>query len=322
MVKQMHQINELLDVFMDDSFELDGPSATEVVSSVAEFYKNDYRHKYHEISRYINDNYEWKKDELEFALENIKNLIMYLKISPERYDPTIQGIDSKHSSITIVRKLEKLYDHIALEEERLIKNSQIIEESKDDIRSDVMMQFEEIGDQFRKKTEDVSNSLNNNIITVVGLFSAIIFVFFGGITGMASIIKGIFEIKSKTDLRIPILVILLIGFVIFNIIFLLLYSISKIVDKNIGFVISIPEEFFYVEENENGTFDVMNIEDEVIKSFEDKERAEKYSRQTFKNFKIRRSITVFLKRLFLRFPHVILINMFFIISIIYLYKQL
>ncbi len=62
--------------------------------------------------------------------------------------------------------LEKLYDHIALEEERLKNNAVNMRVSNNQIQNNVMNTFNSIMDSFQGKVDEVSGSLNANIITV------------------------------------------------------------------------------------------------------------------------------------------------------------
>ena len=62
-------------------------------------------------------------------------------------DKILKKIDEKNLSKEIIRVLQKLYDHIALEEERILKNREIIDESKDEIQDEIINRFEEIGDE-------------------------------------------------------------------------------------------------------------------------------------------------------------------------------
>lgn len=322
----MHEIKKLLDTFTDVSFDLEDGNAKNIIRKVAEFYKNDYRHQYHEISRYVNSKIEEEEDSLEYTLNNIKLLIVYLKMNGKDADKILKKIDEKNLSKEIIRVLQKLYDHIALEEERILKNRKIIDESKDEIQDEIIDRFEEIGDEFKKQTLEVSNSLNANIITIVGLLSAIIFVFFGGVTGMASIVGGIMDLETKQDLAIPIIMLLIIGLVIFNIIFLLLYSVAKIINKNIGLIIEMPNtKWYYIEEDERDGktyFLIINEDGEEEKVFTDNKKAQKYiKRKEGNSRRISKTIGLF-KRIFFRYPYMVLVNIIFIGSIIILYRTI
>lgn len=321
----MREIKTLLDTFTDVSFDLENENAKKVIRKVAEFYKNDYRHQYHEISRYVNSKIE-EEDSLGYILNNIKSLIGYLKMNSKDADKILKKIDEKNLSKEIIRVLQKLYDHIALEEERILKNREIIDESKDEIQDEIINRFEEIGDEFKKQTLEVSSSLNANVITIVGLFSAIIFVFFGGVTGMSTIVGGIMELKTKQDLAIPIIMLLIIGLVIFNIIFLLLYSVAKIINKNIGLIIEMPNtKWYYIEEDQRDDkiyFLVINEDGEQEKVFTDNKKAQKYvKRKEANSRRISKTIGLF-KRIFFRYPYMVLINIIFIGSIIILYQTI
>ncbi|QNM06557.1 hypothetical protein [Qiania dongpingensis] len=317
--------DKFLDMFTSDTFSIDSETADEILRYIARFYESTGRHRYHIISRYVNKKMEQGQDIIEYLLYNIHDTILYLDIviahSPDSFKDIFEENESSVAEIKL--KLEKLYDHIALEEERLIKNSQIMGFSKMEIQNNVMNEFNVSIDKFQKKTDEISNTLNANIITVVGLFSAIIFVFFGGITGMSSVIKGIFDLKTKDDIIIPLIVLTFIGFVIFNVIFLLLYSIAKIVNKNIGLTIALPRANFYSIHDDigNETYAVCE-DDRLLKAFDDIKKARRYQKR--KRFL---SVTFSwlcrcIKRVLLRYPYVALMNVVFVSIFLILYSQL
>ncbi|EJA6849119.1 hypothetical protein QQO53_16425 [Clostridioides difficile] len=74
------------------------------------------------------------------------------------------------------------------------------------------------------------NNLYTNLITILGLFSAIVITFFGGLSTINGILSNMDSI-SKYRL---IFIILLMMFAMFNIIFLLLYYVSALTGKRIS----------------------------------------------------------------------------------------
>ena len=132
-------------------------------------------------------------------LQSMEFRLAFLEYRRENCDQIIR--ESSDLEIDkIILNLEKLYDHIALEEERLKNNAVNMRVSNNQIQNNVMNTFNSIMDSFQGKVDEVSGSLNANIITVVGLFSAIIFVFFGGITGMSALVKGICEQEAFIEI--------------------------------------------------------------------------------------------------------------------------
>lgn len=88
-----------------------------------------------------------------------------------------------------------------------------------------------------KELSKVTNKLNqqakdnqNSSITMFTIFSAVILAFSGGISFSSGVFEGL---RSVSPCRIT-FICCLTGFVIFNTIFMLLYVVSKLIDKDIG----------------------------------------------------------------------------------------
>lgn len=316
--------NDLLNIFSSDDFSIEGDELNENLKKVVDYYSKHTRHQYHIISRFVNKKMEESEDSINYILNNIDGMLAFLKYNQEWCGSAIASETKERLSFEdILLNLEKLYDHIALEEERIKTNGIIIRNSNNEIENNVINTFNSIVNSFQNKVDEISNSLNANIITVVGLFSAIIFVFFGGITSLSELINGIWEIKTKGDLIIPLIVILVVGFIIFNIVFLLLYSISKIVDKNIGTAVSFRNQrWYWVEEIREGCYGVFFDDEQIGKCYRSKEKAERKAKRKRKLSSIKAGIQQIGKKLFLRFPYVTIINSILIAGIVYLYFQL
>lgn len=311
----------LLSIFSSDEFAMEEEGLADNLRKIAKYYDKNGRHQYHIISHFVYMKMNEGEDIVSYILNNIESMLTFISYRRAKCEKIVSKNSNLHID-DIVLDLEKLYDHIALEEERLINNGNVIQNSKNEIERNVINTFNNIIDNFQNKVDEVSNSLNANIITVVGLFSAIIFVFFGGAIALSDLITGILKLKEKDDLTLPLIVLLTVGFILFNIIFLLLYSVSKIVDKNIGCSVSGPNGWWYhVEEDGAGKYIVYRGV-KVIKEFEEDKKAQKYVGKRMFFSKIRGRISSVGKRIFLRFPYVFIINVIFISGIIYLYMKL
>ena len=122
---------------------------------------------------------------------------IFLRSHKEEINELLAEKEIEIDSDELLIKLGKLYDHIALEEERLKANMKIMNESTETARNKLTIEFSEISQQFREKIRELSSEQNANTITIIGLFSAIIFVFFGGVTSLATIVKGFLSLKTK-----------------------------------------------------------------------------------------------------------------------------
>lgn len=321
---QHTNVKKLMKVFTDENYYND--KTVLGLKEIVNYYDKYGRHQYHDISKYVNEKMKESDDSISYILNNIENMIMFVQYNKELCDQEIDAmidLRKKTTADDVELKLKKLYDHIALEEERIKNNAALIRSSNKEIEYNVINTFNSIADNFQNKVDEISNSLNANIITVVGLFSAIIFVFFGGITTLSEAINGIWKIESKDELTIPLIIILLVGFIIFNIVFLLLYSISKIVNKNIGNRISgISARYYWVEEIREGCYAVYWGNCPVSKCYQSREKAERKAKTKNALSKMKSNIQEIFKRAFLRFPYVVVVNLIFILGIVYLYSKL
>ena len=313
---------KLLKIFYSDEYGVDKNELSKSLKEVVKYYDKHTRHQYHIISRFVNEKMQESEDAISYILNNIDAMLAFLEYRRENCERMLRDFSDLEID-KIILNLEKLYDHIALEEERLKNNAVNMRISNNQIQNNVINTFNSIMESFQRKVDEVSGSLNANIITVVGLFSAIIFVFFGGITGMSTLVTGVCELKSKKDLTIPLICVCAVGFVIFNIVFLLLYSISKIVDKNIGTTIKGREYVWYgFEKKDDNSYEIMRNGISTGEYRNTQQEAERKIKWEQNFFNIKQTIFMCIKKVLFRFPYVLVVNVIFVVGIIYLYKQL
>lgn len=202
------ETEELIGVFGENFCE-DDEYIEKSITLIVKYYMKNGRHSYNTISKIINSKLDQGEDSIIYILFNIKEFMLLIKSTEKNYGEQISKISSKKYCLEdIVQKLEKLYDHISLEETRIKYNSKMVNESNTMIENNVMNQFNTTIIEFQNKLDQTTNSLNSNIITIVGLFSAIIFVFFGGLTSLSNIVSGVIKIKSLDEIKVPLIVIL------------------------------------------------------------------------------------------------------------------
>lgn len=223
---------------ISESDTYDENVAVQDINEMKSIYENNYRHKYSSISTIIqqilDDNLE-KGDTLSEnfgCIENIINnnsviiearekekilkLIDHINLEIGRYSlisRKIEGCNRDSSSVTSndIKTLEERVENIEKNGE---KNNGIVLDAKEKIN------------EFMPKLE----KNNMSVITTLTIFSAIIMAFTGSITFASGIYS---EISSVSAYRIT-FVTTLFGAVVINLIFMLLYIIGKLVDKNIG----------------------------------------------------------------------------------------
>lgn len=305
-----------LKMFLSDSLidDKDG-----MLRKIVKYYVLYGRHQYHLVSRFVYNQMQISQDVIDYMLDNIYFMLRDMTMNREDFEKIAQS-EGCDNTDAILLWIEKLYDHIALEEERLINNAKVMKINKSDIEMEVIRRFDSIRQNFQDRVDETSNALNANIMTVVGLFSAIIFVFFGGITALSSFVDGVFKIGTNEELRYPLLMLLVIGFIMFNTIFLLLYTISKIVNKNIGCWIlkEYPKRYRLVG-GENGCYNVYDNFDRNIKCYREEYGARKYKKRKERISNIWTIIKNGVRRVVFRFPFVFVIDLILILGILYVY---
>lgn len=130
--------------------------------------------------------------------------------------------------------IRKLLDHTNLELARInyvstiddkIINASDIEKSINGVGAKVAEQKEKV-----EKLERSTDNAYSNYISILGIFSAIVLVFFGGTTILSNVISGMHE----TPVEKSILICVLTGIVIYDIIFMFIYFLSKLLDRSIS----------------------------------------------------------------------------------------
>lgn len=316
-------MDELLECFAYTSFSSEEENLQECIIKIAIIYDRCKRHQYHMIARYLGGRFE-NPDTIEYMLCNIQIIALYLRSHKDMINNVLieKGVHTDSENILI--KLEKLYDHIALEEERLKANMRTMNESTEKARYRLTEEFSEISQQFRDKIRDLSSEQNANTITIIGIFSAIIFVFFGGVTSLATIVSGFLKLKTKDELTIPLVLTLLMALFIFDLIFLLLYSVSKLVEKNIGRTCSKswPIYYYYTKDENNNIWYAINSMENVIVKSGTEEKMKRYCKKRIFFSSLWASIKNLIKVLIFRFPHITVPNIIVICIILKLYMEI
>ncbi|EDT15032.1 hypothetical protein [Clostridium perfringens] len=206
----------------------------EISNSLINYYNNKGRHLYSEVSAFL---FKVEDEDYEYIFENVKkvhkNLLHY---------------DFENNS-DYADKVLKLEDHIKLEWIRFERLKEVQEKNGIELSNKIKEEtrkLKEEADKFEveskkhkgkiknlnksyKKMKDNIDGLNSQIISVIGIFSAIVITFFGGINFLESVLNSIGKVSKYRF----VLGAFIVGFVMFNTIFMLLNFISKLTEKNI-----------------------------------------------------------------------------------------
>ncbi|OON87642.1 hypothetical protein BXO88_02915 [Oribacterium sp. C9] len=188
-----------------------------IMISLKDIYGGKYRHSYYSISLRL---YMMDEKQL-YNLTTGMNLIRE-KINKNDTD-TYAGV-------------RKLYDHIQLEIVRICENNdrkkelnKISERSINTLKKEARI--------FDNHIKESTNNIYTQIIGILGIFAAIVIVFFGG----ASVFSNVFANLDKIKWLAVMPVICAVGFIMFNLIFMFLFIVSRMIDKDIG--AKLPDEY-------------------------------------------------------------------------------
>lgn len=227
-------IEDILNILKDYIDDFEG-----VIKILTEFYLVNERHRYSKVAKYINENADEDEQITQFLLLNLDSLIRHIDKNKDLISNEIDNIkfDTKYSESSfnvdkLIKNLEKLSDHIELENTRIIR----FERGQEKILSNNINKFNEMQrqsqDSMKQNAEKIEEKMGNTVISILGIFSAIIIAFFGGL----NVLGNIFTHVSNSSVSIYRLIFMscLTGIIVFDIIFMLLHFISKMLDKNMG----------------------------------------------------------------------------------------
>lgn len=190
-----------------------------------DIYDGGFRHRYsvlHPLLQEIMDSSDADQGVSEFLTVNLNTLSAYIE---NKYISDGQGEHSK-----IYWPIYKLCDHINLEMARI--NEQRSQENRlQDLYSkigDAQSKLEHAKKDAEKARKKV-NKAQTDILAILSVFAAVILAFMGGMTFLSGAMSSI----SETRIYKFVIACCICGFIIFNTIFLLLYIVSKIIEKPI-----------------------------------------------------------------------------------------
>lgn len=209
---------------------LDERKIREAALQLLEIYKGDFRHSYSTffpiILRIAQSDDE---SNLDYLSNNLESLRAYAE---EDY---ISGIKEFEE---LYEHLEKLSDHLNLEIGRWNYYSQNESKIVDiSIKTDTLAEninnetkrLEEATKSLRRASKQAA-SIQTELITVLSIFAAIVITLSGGFTFLGSVMTSINGVEYIESV---VLVALVCGLVIFNTIFLMMYLVGKITERNI-----------------------------------------------------------------------------------------
>ncbi|WP_338854771.1 hypothetical protein [Clostridium perfringens] len=227
---------------------------TFIEDSIKFYYVNE-RHRYSELSKYINKKVINDKSCLLYMLMNLDMILDYIDSNKDYIDKKINSIldgnnekDFNHENLKL--NIKKLQDHIELEEARL--NSTVEREQAISKRmiNELNIGITAAKQNLEEKTSQLEARMNSSFISILGIFAAVLLAFFGGL----NVLSSAFSFLGNDNISIYkiIFVSCITGIILFNIIFMLLYTIAKISYRDIGSECS--KDLVRKYENETSSF--------------------------------------------------------------------
>lgn len=199
-------INRICNSLSRDTSRYD-PEKT--IHSLKAYVNKEERLLYSEISNYI---FSLDDDAIGRFVTNLEKLVEYFS--------SLSNNDEKCERIVF-----KLYDHSQL----AIAQTRNLVKDDDDFQRMIENRLNPVYAQFDKAVEQAKKDVNSQLISLVGIFTALSFLIFGGINSLDNIFSGL--------TNLPILKLMIIGCVwglcILNLVFVFMYFIAKITGTSI-----------------------------------------------------------------------------------------
>lgn len=200
---------------------------------VKEYYTNNKRHKYSEVSAYL-----MEADDIEYLLENLRRIQSRLGEYPE------------DELISI--KVFKLIDHITLELNRIKYNfknfnemnlhtmnaalanaAKAVDSAMTELKKEQSQKIDLEVKEFREETNSLKGKVEDSysqFVSILGIFSAVVLVFFGGMTAFGELFANMHSIgRFKLVFTAA-----FVGLIIFNMVFMFLYVLAKLLNREIA----------------------------------------------------------------------------------------
>lgn len=179
---------------------------------------------------------------------NINILAENIEIIKDGYKENV-NVDVNGNPIDISKEIIKLYDHINLDIGRLNYTRRITQDTQAELAkakllieqlqnqvAEAKKETDRYSSDFEKKANNLSEEIQfgqkkmqNEYITILGIFAAIVLAFTGGMTFTSSVLENL----HKSSIYRVVFVSLIIGCILFNLIWLLIDFIRNVNEKTI-----------------------------------------------------------------------------------------
>lgn len=206
----------------------------EVVYKFIIYMRKNKRFRYSKITDYIYTLIKSDEDGIYFMDENIKDIIRYCTDNEKEIRKTIDNLNKIGDNILTCDKffenIEKVGDYIALEIHRIQFNKRTEINTRTGFIDDLNNNIRQVTKETTEAIKKTEGTIHTSVISVLGIFAAFIASYFGGLNTFTSVMSNLGGI-SKFRL---VFIVLLLGVILFNVTFILLWFISKMLKKNMG----------------------------------------------------------------------------------------
>ena len=144
-----------------------------------------------------------------------------------------KNYDANNELIDISANIKKLYDHVNLEIARLsYANNKYHQLSGNELFNDLKSKVNSIA-EISNKVKSVERKITNyqkENITILGIFAAVVLAFTAGIAFSSSVLNNI----AKVSIYRTVIISLIIGLIIVNLVFGLLYYLNQLVKEKVS----------------------------------------------------------------------------------------
>ena len=183
----------------------------------------------------------------DISIGNLDILAQNMQTIKNGYTP--KNLDEHDNLIDISKEIIKLYDHTNLDIARINYTKRMYGETQSELSrtkaliENVQNQLKESELELKKATVDLSlesrklkdevhdgqKQMQNEYITILGIFAAIVLAFTGGMSFSSSVLENIHKVSSYRLVVIS----LILGFILFNLIWLLIDFLRDINGKSV-----------------------------------------------------------------------------------------
>lgn len=212
----MDELLEIIDELRSDqNIELTNDNIEMFANKLHAVYQDvEFRHSYATISKALADLFD---EQRVVIFETLDQVLFYM--------------DNREEFVTTKKKVGKLADHIELETIRLSRMDEIklVGSKTSSDKEEIMIAVNTANEEIARARESIDGFLAQ-VVSVLGIFAGIV-ITFSVSTGLAT---ETFSNIDSLNFYKTLFYLLALGFILFNVIFMMMYMISKIAKYNLA----------------------------------------------------------------------------------------